>query len=243
MKAEHRRELETNVLADRMGRLVKQMQTRPKRRVVLYVIAGVIIVVGLFVFYRVRETAADERSQQWAWLEDGFRPFLDQLRVENPDSNAGKAARFQYAWLFTWDFGLKRLGADPVTALDALENADKLYKRLAEDCAGDPVWEPEALYAQAVIEEARAVRKTERDKHLDKALSLYKKVSNEHPDSAHGKMAKKRVALLENKDKAREIADFYDSLGERLDVEKRLGEAEMMEKLKANLKKAQPQQK
>ena len=44
MKAEHRKELETNVLADRMGRVVQKIRTRPQRRVVLYVVGGVVAV-------------------------------------------------------------------------------------------------------------------------------------------------------------------------------------------------------
>ena len=32
MKAEHRKELQTNILADRMGRLVQRMKERPKLR-------------------------------------------------------------------------------------------------------------------------------------------------------------------------------------------------------------------
>jgi hypothetical protein len=236
MKAEHRKELQTNVLADRMGRLVQQMKTKPRRRTVLYVIAAVVVFLGLFFFFRARQLGAQERSEQWFMLEDGFKLYIDKLRSEFPETNAGKAARFQYAWLATWDLGLKRLGADPVQSLDNLEVAEKLYKKLAEDCAGDPVWEPEALYAIAVIEEARALRRDERDKHLEKALDMYKKLARDHKDSAHGKEAQKRVKLLENKDKARDILDFYAELDTRLQVEKRFREAAEFEKLKAKFK-------
>jgi hypothetical protein len=228
MKAEHRKELETNILADRMGHLIQRMKHRPQRRVFLYVIAGLIVVVGLFIFYNMRKTAAAEASERWRWLEDGFRPYIDQLKAEYKDTNEGKAARFQYAWLAAWDEGLTLLGASPVDAFRDLEVAESYYKSLVEDCAGDPVWEPEAMYALAVIEEARALRAKDRKNTLVRAGALYKKVAEKYKDSAHGKSAKKRAKLLEEKGK--EIEEFYDSLELRLDVEKHFFEAEQAPK-------------
>jgi len=230
MKAEHRKELETNILADRMGHLIQRMKHRPQRRVYLYVIAGLIVLVGLFIFYNMRKTSSAEASERWRWLEDGFRPYIDKLKADYKETNEGKAARFQYAWLAGWDEGLALLGAQPVQAFADLEVAESYYRGLREDCAGDPVWEPEALYALAVIEETRALRAKDRDKHLDRAKSLYRELSEKHKDSAHGRSAKKRAELLEKKSK--EIAEFYADLELRLDVEKQFFEAEQFKKKK-----------
>src|SRR5947209_7600143 len=117
MKAEHRKELQTNILADRMGRLVQRMKERPKKRILLYVVLGAVILVGLFIFSRIRSTSALTESEHWAMVEDGFKKDIDDLIKDFPETNAGKAARFQYAWLATWDLGLKILAYDPAEAL------------------------------------------------------------------------------------------------------------------------------
>ena len=235
MKAEHRKELQTNILADRMGRLVQRMKERPKKRVLLYVVLGGALVLGLFIFFRIRSKAAEEQSDRWSWLDDGFRAEMEQLRLEYPETNPGKAARFQYAWLALWDVGLKELAANPVDVLKVsgemddkdkagnLEVAQNIFLRLRKDCEGDPIWEPEALYALAVIEETRAIRRKDRDKHLKDALRQYKELAEKHKDSTRGKLARQRAEALEKR--GQEIHDFYEELNTRLDIEKRFADA------------------
>jgi len=234
MKAEHRKELQTNILADRMGRFVQRMKERPKRRVVLYVVLVAVIAVGLFIFSKFRSTAALEESDHWMWLEDGFKPYMDELREKYPETNAGKAARFQYAWLALWDVGEKILGDNPVEALGNLEVAESLYLKLKKDCDGDSIWEPEALYGLAVIEETRAIRLKDRAEHLSAALKQYKNLADKHKNSARGKLAQQRAEAIEKRGK--EIADFYDQLNTRLDIEKRFAESDLKEKIKKKLK-------
>lgn len=216
MKAEHRKELETNVLAARMGRLVERMKTRPKRRMMLYVILGTVAVVGLFIAYRIHREKIRERSERWVMLEDGFRPYIDLLKHDYPETNPGKAARFQYAWLAIWDLGLKILGTDSARALENMEAAESMYLLLKKDCVDDPVWEPEALYSLAVIEETRAVRQKERSKHLDNAQSMYQELAKKYKNSAHGKDAARRAEILD-KDR-QQIVRFYEELQNRLAI-------------------------
>jgi hypothetical protein len=234
MKAEHRKELQTNVLADRMGRLVQRIKERPKKRILLYVVLALIIVVGLFLFSRFRRTSALETSDRWAMIEESFQPEMNELIDKFPETNPGKAARFQYAWLYLWDLGLKNLAKAPVQVLTAVEDeihdkngkvtigtlayAERHFKELAKDCKDDSIWEPEVLYALAVIEEARAIRAKERTKHLTRAKELFQKLAKNHGNSARGKEAKKRAEALEKR--AQEIADFYENLNDRLDVER-----------------------
>jgi hypothetical protein len=233
MKAEHRKELQTNILADRMGRLVQRMKERPQKRVLLYVVLGGVLVLGLYIFFRVRSTAALEESDRWSWVEDGFQPEMKALRLEYPQTNPGKAARFQYAWLAVWDVGLKALAADPVDVLKVsgeiddkpgnLEVAQNILLQLRKDCEGDPIWEPEALYGLAVIEETRAIRPKGRAEHLAAALKMYKNLAENHKDSTRGKLARQRAEALEKR--GQQIHDFYDELNTRLDIEKRFAEA------------------
>ena len=234
MKAEHRKELQTNILADRMGRMVQSLKERPKKRIFLYVILAAVIVVGLFIFSRIRAASALEESDHWSWLEDGFQPEMDKLRKEYPETNAGKAARFQYAWLAVWDVGEKILGAEPVEALGNLEVAESLFLKLRKDCEGDPIWEPEALYGLAVIEETKAIRLKDREKHLSDALKMYKNLADKHKASARGKQAAKWAEALEKR--GQEIHNFYDELNTRFDVEKRFAESDLRDKIKKKIK-------
>lgn len=216
MKAEHRKELQTNVLADRMGRLVQRMKDRPKRRTTLYVILVLAVLIGVFIFYRMHQGTVRERSERWVMLEDGFVQYIEALRKQDPDTNPGKAARFQYAWLATWDLGLKLLGIDAAFALSNIEKAEVMYQKLAEECADDPVWEPEALYSLAIIQETKAVRARERSQHLDNALKRYQELAKKHKNSAHGKDAAKRAEILEKN--RPEIVSFYRDLQDRLNI-------------------------
>jgi hypothetical protein len=233
MKAEHRKELQTNVLADRMGRFVQGFKERPKKRVFLFVLLGLVIVVGLLIFMRIRRTEALERSKQWSWLEDGYQPEIRQLIKEFPETNAGKGARFQLAWIWLWDDGLKMLAYYPVQVLKLsgevdkepgnLEIAESVFLRLRKDCENDSIWEPEALYGLAVIEETKAIRRKDRNKHLTEAQRMYKKLADKYGNSSRGKLAKQRAEALEKQ--AQQIAEFYEDLNNRLDIEKAFGDA------------------
>lgn len=208
MKAEHRKELETNVLADRMGRMVKRVRENPRRRTTLYVIAAVIILVAAYLFTNRISTNKEENSRRWMMLDDGAAPYISTLMKSNADTNQGKAARFQVAWGFLWD-AIRELGQGPITkrrvpeggvlvdklipTLRQLDLAHQFYTELKADCAGDPFWEPEAAYHLAVIEEARAIADPE---NLKVARSAYEGVANEYKTSAWGKLAGKRVEML-----------------------------------------------
>jgi hypothetical protein len=216
MKAEHRRELETNFLADRMGRLVHTIKERPKKRAFLYVVGSVIVVGILLLVYNYFQQQARERSDRWQWLEDGMQYYMESLR-QDPQSNPGKAARFQIAWINLWDAGIMRLGArDKDSALKSIARAEDDYKSLSAECAGDPIWEPEARYALAIIEETKAIRQKDRKKHLERAQTLFKKLADDYPDSAFGKKAKARAEILKNNLDG--LMTFYDDLQVRLRI-------------------------
>jgi len=219
MKAEHRKELQTNILADRMGRFVQRMKERPKKRVLLYVVLVAVIVVGLFLFFRIRSSATLEESEHWSWLEDGFKPYMDTLFEKYSETNAGKAAWLEIAWMEAWDKGVKILAGDPVVAFQHIDAAEEMYTILRKRCSDDPIWEPEVLYGLAFIEETRAIRLKDRDKHLAEALRQYKNLADKYKNSARGKLAQQRAEAIEKRGK--EIADFYDELNTRLDIEKR----------------------
>jgi hypothetical protein len=208
MKAEHRRELETNALADRMGRAMQRVQHENRRTLVLYAVGAVALLIVLFFVFLTFQNRRVDNSERWFMLEDGSAPFIEKLARADAATEAGKAARFQKAWFLYWELGLKRMGNDAKGALAQMDSAAREFAALAEECAGDPVWEPEARYALAVIEENKAVQSLER---LETARNLYKELVAKHPDSAHGRQAKAWLARFED-DKRKDLAIFYQDM-------------------------------
>lgn len=221
MKAEHRKELQTNVLADSLGRLAQRVKSRPRRSTLVLVLLAILGGVGLLVFNQWRKATAADNSELWSKLDDGQRKFIDDLKNNYPNQNAGKAARFQYAWLAFWSQGVKMMGGDSKLAYRNLNISKKLYTDLMEECQNDPVWEPEALYHLAVIEETLAAY--DRD-HLKEAQKLYAGLAN-HPkyqDSAYGHLARERAKLLERDSrdgKYDDIVRLYQDLQNRLKLQ------------------------
>src|SRR4051812_34293286 len=118
MKAEHRKELETNALASGMGRMIRGMRERPKRRSVLVWVLALVVLVGLGAWYWFWAAGKQTASDNWAMVDLATRPevFLgmgfdtrsgeSQEPVKTP---VGRVARFEFAWLALYDYGIKKL--------------------------------------------------------------------------------------------------------------------------------------
>jgi hypothetical protein len=208
MKAEHRKELETNALADRVGRAVQGMKQAPQKRTVLWLVLIGIVVVVAVLFYRRAQVRYDENSKEWLEFADGAAPYLQQLLKQDPQSNQAKAAEYEIVYMQLRET-LRSLATNPKQALSALDDLEKNYQDLASRCKDDKVLLPEALYSQAVIEETRIIRDDDKWKS---ALASYKEVAMNHKDSAFGKLARQRVEVLENKDKRDDLLNIYRDL-------------------------------
>jgi hypothetical protein len=220
MKAEQRKELETNILADKMGRAVQRVKTSPRRTVTIYIVIAVAVVIGLAVAYRSYRQSVETTSELWVKLDDGAAPYITNLAGTQGDTPVGKAARFQIAWLKYWELGIKRLGVDHVGALkEGIDGASKDYQSLAIDCKDDPVFEPQALLGIAVCEEAKALQDRTR---LDKAANLYDALAKheKYKDTAEGKFAQGRLDQLRDaKGKIRaEASTTYEELQRTLNI-------------------------
>ncbi|HZZ77827.1 MAG TPA: hypothetical protein VFE62_04875 [Gemmataceae bacterium] len=217
MKAEHRKELETNTLADRVGDAMQRVKGSSRRSVLLYFIAAAVLIVAVWLGMRWYSVSKQETSMRWALFDDGARGNLEQLaQMEN--SKAGRAARFQIAWLFYWDMGVRMIGIDPAGSMNRLGEAGKLYAQLAEECKDDPIFEPQALLGIAVVEETRSVQDTAR---LARAKESYQVVVDKYggeKESAEAKFAQKRLEILNNKGKLKELENVYVELQQLLKV-------------------------
>jgi hypothetical protein len=229
MKAEHRKELQTNLLADRMGQLLQGVKGRPSRRGVLLVLLVLVLVVGGVIAWFVYQGGINDNSKRW----DEYYRLVDLKGLEESakdykDTNQGRAARAEIAWLHLWEFGIKRMGKETPTAIQTIKRARELYEELAGDCKDDPVLAAEALYGIAVAEEALAcdpedVRKVQ----LDRALKAYRRVDDEHAKSGFAIKARERIKQLENEEERARIAQFYERIqvdvAELQDLHRRLG--------------------
>jgi hypothetical protein len=220
MKAEQRKELETNALADRMGHFVRRVKTQPRRATLYYVLGAVAIFVVFFFVFRTFQYNRTENSSRWQALYLGSVRELESLAKTSADTNQGKAAFFQLAWLQYWEFGVKRLGMDGTAAMTNLQEASRLYSKLAEECEGDPVWEPEALYGMAVIEESKALQTSpvEVSKQLETAKARYEELAKKHPTSARGKLAREWVDNFDKESDRKELTRFYQDMRTVLDI-------------------------
>ena len=92
MKAEHRRELQTNALADRMGRVVQRIKAPPDRRSLLWIIAAVAVVIGTLIVILYYNNKRATNSHLWTEVEENsaIKPLrkggfeLSESLRENP---------------------------------------------------------------------------------------------------------------------------------------------------------------
>ena len=98
MKAEHRKELQTNLLADSLGRLVKAFKSGSN--VIFYgILCLIVLAAGLYwgiPYFTSRAT--QKKSALWVKLDNANLPAdLDQMSNDNPNTNQALLARFEKA--------------------------------------------------------------------------------------------------------------------------------------------------
>lgn len=206
MKAEHRKELQTNVLADRVGKLVESVKAGPKPSSLI--VAGLaVLALLLYVVWR-SVSASSLTSRSALWVKVGAASDVDALAALAQDHRGtmpARVARFQEARLL-FQQGIASLCASPTTAKEKLQKAGELYAQLAEECRDDALLAQEALFGAAKADEARG--------ELDHALELFQKLARAYPDTLHGKTAADQAQRLQ--DKRSEVKAFYDDLSKRI---------------------------
>jgi len=248
MKAEHRKELQTNTLADNLGRMI-QGGRQMNRRTVLIVVALVVLVGGYYVWRMIQNNVISSQAVAMFVIDQGNWQELESEVIKgNPDSKASKLAQFQIAWLLLWKEGIEPLASKPFQAKRGLDMAQKMYQDLAELSEGDPVLSAEARYSLALIEESLAATEltpATRNDRVGNATKLYGQLATDDnlKDTAHGKQAKARAEYLE-KNRAQVVA-FYDQMANRtpLDIGEFLRQMNQKKDLEQKEQKDQPDQK
>jgi hypothetical protein len=191
MKAEHRKELQTNVLADRLGKAIQGIKEGPSRGTMLFV--GVVALAGLliFVWWYFWSTSQAAESARWAAWDGLTNPAALDSFAQNKDNQGttqGRVARFQIARISLLS-GLRELGSSRAAALENIRKAAQTYEALANESSDSPLLLEEALLGAGKANEALG--------DLEKAKGYYKKLADTHPDSPFGKDARAQLERLE----------------------------------------------
>jgi tetratricopeptide (TPR) repeat protein len=208
MKAEHRKELQTNVLADSIGRFWLSLKAAPSSTTIaiwVFILLAVGLVVLWQYWYRANlatNSAVWVKVENAASLED-----LNAIIAKDPNSRPARTARFLKARLLLRQ-GLEQLCGtfekEREEALTKVKEAGELYQKLAVESTDNRLLMQEAWLGTAVAKETQG--------DLKEALEDYRKVAAEKPESDITKKAAEHAERLAQGDT--KIEEFYARLKE-----------------------------
>jgi hypothetical protein len=191
MKAAHRKELHTNVLADRMGKLYESVKAGPRTTSALVWLFVLLALVAAVSWKFWNSTNPEDESARWVYLRqathdpdpDVMARDLRELVDQNAATVQSRAARYQEARLKLRKGQESLLAADAKTrsgAVEKIQSARNLYEQLARETKAFPVLHQEALLGVAKTEETLAGisvdEKAPAYGNLDRALAFYQKL-------------------------------------------------------------------
>jgi hypothetical protein len=209
MKAAHRKELQTNSLADMLARTVRKARSGGGFSwfQVLVVLAILVVVLG---FFWIRGNRAQENAEAWAKVEYNDTKSLVELYKDAKDTRQGQAATFTLGFSLLWD-GIRIMGAGDSKlpeGVSRVETAMKLFSELAEECKDDNERFAEAKYHLAVANEALAC--LDAVKYLGEAKKHFEALtSGDLAATPYGKLAKKRLEQYSDPTSFTDMIVFY----------------------------------
>jgi tetratricopeptide (TPR) repeat protein len=223
MKAEHRKELQTNYLADRMGRLMQGMKSGPQSTGSMVAWVLVALTIGIVVVWYVA-SAHSNRSDMWVRFEEDSDqrdlPGLENLMNNHPATIPARASRIQLARFFLEE-GLANLYSgrsdDAEKAVKRVTRSRDLYEQLVKECSDDPILAPQALMGAAKAEEALAGipkgdNADEGEGSLNKALGYYRKIVEKYPKSFLASSAQAHIDSLHSEKNRAQAEKFYQEM-------------------------------
>lgn len=226
MKAEERKELETNSLAAGMQRLVDR--TKTGRLVNPYVVAVVLaIALGAGLWWYLSSEGKKLSSRQWADLEQVVKTNsqvnLEDFAKSNKDSAAARAARLNAARMQLGQEGIGKLNLrDRELRAKAVENVEKARDelvKLADEYKGDTTMQATCLLSAAEGELAlvgipKGTDGRDYRGSVDRAAELYRKVAEAVGDkSPPAEQYKKRAdELVAKKDEIERLGESLNRL-------------------------------
>jgi hypothetical protein len=208
MKAEHRKELRTNVLYERLTNLWQDLKAGPNTATIVFCLV-ILLVAGAVVGWRI----VHSRDLAWrsaAWVKDYNADKVDDFQdVANKykGTQAAMVARFAEARAQLRQ-GLEKLASSDEKergeAADKVKNAGDLYAGLVTDAKDYPLLVQEALMGAAKARESQG--------DLDGALNYYRDLAGRKPEGDLTKQAQQSVKELEDPATREKVKAFYDEL-------------------------------
>jgi hypothetical protein len=206
MKAEHRKELKTNALADSLGRALQNMKEGPSQRTMLWAGVIVLVVVLVLVWRWVRSSSEESDSQLWLRWENLYTPSeVQKFADEAKGTTQGRLARLQLARLHVRN-GLLALGGSKSDGRHELQEGAKAYEGLAEETHDLPVMQQEALMGAAKAYESLG--------DLPKARGFYERLAREYGNTPLGKDATQQLERLKEESASKDLEALLAEYGE-----------------------------
>lgn len=187
MKTQRRHELQTNELADYLGRHIQQIRPHAKA-LSIGAVALVAMILGYLYF------ASQHASQSGSGWSDYFTAFgdrsadrLEEAATRHAGTTAGLWAR-QAAGDIKLASGAGLLYTDRKEADKNLKQAEQHFKAVEKEAGGATMLVERARFGLAQVYESLC--------DVKKAREYYQKVANANPNSALGKAAQRRFDHL-----------------------------------------------
>jgi tetratricopeptide (TPR) repeat protein len=191
MKAEHRKELATNTLANTLGQAIQGMKEGPSRGTVVFlVVVGIALALGFIWVWvsRNREETDSARWLRWDSLSspEQLKSFAEDKDVA--DSLPGKLARFEEARRYLLE-GLRDFGSSHTPAVESLKKAAAAYDKLVDECGDRPLLHQQALMGAAKAHESLG--------EIDPARKFYQQLAQTYSSTVLGREAGDQLKRLE----------------------------------------------
>jgi hypothetical protein len=220
MKAEERKHLKENELAERLGKLWQYLASGSTTNTIIWglILVGLALTIG-WRYYSSHSFRTS--SAEWSAVERANSAAeLEQIIKDNPGKVVARVAKVHLT-RYQMDDALARVAGpsseDRIKAADALTAVYTRYSEIAKEFSDQPELVQEALMGVAKADEVlAAIPKVDSPKEpretLDAAQEAYEELAKRYPESYFGKQAKKRAEEI--KDHKLQIRGFYDSLME-----------------------------
>jgi hypothetical protein len=210
MKAEHRKELMTNTLANRLGEAIQGMKEGPSRSTLLFLVAIGLILLLVLVWRYFSSSAEESASARWLQWDSLASPEQLKKFAENKEAQEhtpGRLARLAEARRALYD-GLRNLGDTAVRAeaLKDIRSAAELYGKLADELADKPL-----LHQQVLMGAAKAYESLG---EVKQAHDFYQLLAQKYAKTNLGEEAGEQLKRLEAADQngdLKALSEEYNS--------------------------------
>jgi hypothetical protein len=216
MKAEHRKELRTNVLYERLTHLWQDLKAGPNTTTIVICLVILLIAGAVIAWRLVRNSQVASQSAAWVkvYNADNIEQF-QEVAKENASRPPALAARFEGARA-QLRHGLEKLAANDEKergeAAEKVKSAGELYAQLVNDAKDYPLLVQEALMGAAKARESQG--------DLDGALNYYRDLAGRKPESDLTRQAQQSAKDLDDPATREKIRTFYDELKKQLTAQK-----------------------